>query len=120
MAQSPAAAAVHVVEVNGDRLDAARVRAAVARELTVTAIALEGPRVTRPASYDGCASRSRPRTTGAQPSAPRFDARGRVGAACARARRERTPEARYNRALAEAPPGSYRPAEARSLLDALE
>ena len=47
----------------------------MARELTVTAISLDDPRATRPASYDGCASRpghERP----AQPSAPRLRARG--------------------------------------------
>ena len=101
----------------------------MARELTVTAIALDDPRVTTPASYDGCASRSRPRTTGATISST--PSRSRPSR-----RRARTPEARYNRALvlvrlgrkddearaavAEAPPESYRQAEARSLLDPLE
>ena len=39
-----AAPAIYVVEVNGDRLDPARVRAAVARELSVTAVAPDDPR----------------------------------------------------------------------------
>ena len=43
-AQPPAAPAVYVVDVSGDRLDAARLRAAVARELSVTAVAPEDPR----------------------------------------------------------------------------
>ena len=43
-AQSAAPPAVYVVEVNGDRVDAARIRAAVARELTVTAVAPDDPR----------------------------------------------------------------------------
>ena len=43
-ALAQAAPAIYVVEVSGDRLDPARVRAAVARELSVTAVAPDDPR----------------------------------------------------------------------------